>query len=167
MATRCGSVDPGLILWLLQHGGLSTGEVSSALESSSGLAGMADLPGGSGDMRDVRQAARAGQPAAAAAIAVHAHRLRREIAAMAAAMNGLDVLAFTGGIGEHQPEVRAEAADGLAFLGVALDPARNASARADCDISAPDAPVTALVIAAREDVEIARQCRDLMAEEQA
>ena len=127
---------------------------------------MAGLPGGSGDMRDIRQAARSGHPAAALAIDVHAHRLRREIAAMAAAMSGLDVLAFTGGIGEHQPQVRAEAADGLAFLGVAIDPARNAGARADCDISAPGAPVTTLVITAREDAEIARQCRDLMAEEE-
>ena len=117
-------------------------------------------------MRDIRQAARSGHPAAVLAIDVHAHRLRREIAAMAAAMSGLDVLAFTGGIGEHQPQVRAEAADGLAFLGVAIDPARNAGARADCDISAPGAPVTTLVITAREDAEIARQCRDLMAEEE-
>jgi len=81
------------------------------------------------------------------------------IAAMAAAMNGLDVLAFTGGIGEHQPAVRADAAAGLAFLGVAVDPARNAAAAGDADISAPPAGVAALVIAAREDVEIARQVR--------
>ncbi len=85
-----------------------------------------------------------------AVIAVHAHRLRRKIAAMTTAMNGLDVLAFAGGIGEHQPEVRAEvraeAASGLAFLGVTLDPDRTAGAPADCDISAPGVPVTTLVI---------------------
>lgn len=162
MATRCGSVDPGLIIWLLQHGGLGVDEVSVALESSSGLAGLAGLPSGSGDMRDIRAAARSGEPAARLAIDVHAHRLRREIAAMAAAMNGLDILAFTGGIGEHQPEVRAEAASGLGFLGVAIDPDRNDRARADSDISAPGAPVTTLVITAREDVEIARQARDLL-----
>jgi acetate kinase len=76
---------------------------------------------------------------------------------MAAAMNGLDALVFTGGIGEHDPQVRAEAAAGLGFLGVALDEARNAAATPDADISAPSAPVRTLVVTAREDVEIARQ----------
>ena len=109
MATRSGSVDPGLVVWLLRHGGLSTGEVSDGLEFSAGLAGLADLPGGSGDMRDVRSAADRGNPDARLALDVHAHRLRAGIAAMAAALGGLDTLVFTGGIGEHQGEVRAEA----------------------------------------------------------
>ena len=80
-------------------------------------------------------------PAARLAIDVHLHRLRREIAAMAAAMNGLDALVFTGGIGEHQPQVRAEAAAGLGFLGVAIDPGRNQAASGDADISARTARV--------------------------
>ena len=165
MATRSGSVDPGLVVWLQQHGGLSVAEVSEGLEFRSGLAGLDGLPGGSGDMRDVRLAADRGDPQARLAIDVHAHRLRREIAAMAAALDGLDTLVFTGGIGEHQPPVRAEAADGLGFLGVAVDPGRNAAAQPDCDISAPGAPVRTLVIAAREDIEIARQARAVLAEE--
>jgi acetate kinase len=159
MATRSGSVDPGLLMWLLRDGGLSLDEVSSGLEHAAGLAGLAALPGGSGDMRDVRAAADAGSATARLAIGVHAHRLRREIAAMAAAMNGLDALVFTGGIGEYQPQVRAEAAAGLGFLGVAIDEARNAAAIPDADISASSAAVRTLVIAAREDVEIARQVR--------
>jgi acetate kinase len=160
MATRPGSVDPGLLIWLLQHGGLSLDEVATGLEHSSGLAGLAGLPDGSGDMRDVRAAARAGSPDAALAIGVHAHRLRREIAAMAAALGGLDALVFTGGIGEHQPEVRAETAAGLGFLGVAIDPARNeAATTGDAEISAAPAKVRTLVITAREDIEIARQVR--------
>jgi acetate kinase len=163
MATRSGSVDPGLVVWLQQHGGLSVAEISAGLESRSGLAGLAGLPDGSGDMREVRLAAGRGDPRARLAIDVHAHRLRREIAAMAAALDGLDVLVFTGGIGEHQPEVRTEAADGLGFLGVAVDPGRNAAAQPDCDISAGGAPVRTLVIAAREDVEIARQARAVLA----
>ena len=158
MATRSGSVDPGLLLWLLQRRGLGVEQVAAGLEKESGLAGLADLPGGSGDMRDVRAAADAGNDAARLAIAVYAHRLRREIAAMAAAMDGLDVLVFTGGIGEHQPRVRAEAAAGLGFLGVRLDPDRN-MATADADIGEPGAAVRTLVITAREDVEIARQTR--------
>jgi acetate kinase len=165
MATRSGNVDPGLILWLLRHGGLSVEEMSDGLEHSAGLAGLADLPGGSGDMRDVRLAAARGSPGARLALEVYAHRLRAQIAAMAAALGGLDTLVFTGGIGEHQAETRAEAADGLGFLGVAVDVDRNAAARPDCDISAPGAAVHTLVIAAREDIEIARQTRAALAAE--
>jgi acetate kinase len=163
MATRPGNVDPGLLVWLQQHGGLSVGEISDGLELRSGLAGLAGLPGGSGDMRDVRLAAGRGDPQARLALDVHAHRLRAAIAAMAAAMDGLDCLVFTGGIGEHQPEARAEAASGLSFLGVAVDSGRNATAQPDCDISADGAAVAVLVIAAREDIEIARQARAVLA----
>jgi acetate kinase len=163
MATRSGSVDPGLVVWLQRHGGLSVDEVSDGLEFRAGLAGLAGLPSGSGDMRDVRRAADRGDPQARLAVDVHAHRLRREIAAMAAALDGLDVLVFTGGIGEHQPEVRAEAAAGLGFLGVAVDSGANAAAQPDCDISAPGAAARTLVIAAREDIEIARQSRAVLA----
>jgi acetate kinase len=166
MATRSGSVDPGLLVWLLQHG-LSLDELSCGLEKSAGLAGLACLPGGSGDMREVRAAADAGSAAARLAIDVHTHRLRREIAAMAATMDGLDALVFTGGIGEHQPQVRAEAADGLSFLGVDVNAQRNDRARCggsgnDADISADSASVRTLVITAREDIEIARQVRAVL-----
>jgi len=164
MATRCGSVDPGLIVWLLQHGGLSLGEVAAGLESSSGLSGLAGLRNRSGDMREVRLAADEGEPGARLAVDVHAHRLRREIAAMTTAMNGLDALVFTGGIGEHQPAVRAEAAAGLAFLGVAVDPARNSTTTADGEITGLGATVRTLVVTAREDVEIARQARAVLRE---
>jgi acetate kinase len=160
MATRCGSLDPGLLMWLLQHGGLSPDEVSHGIEHTAGLAGLAALPDRSGDMREVRAAADAGRPSARLAIDVHTHRLRQEIASMAAAMDGLDSLVFTGGIGEHQPRVRAEAAAGLGFLGVAIDPARNdETAGGDSEISASSAEVRTLVITAREDVEIAHQVR--------
>jgi len=160
MATRSGSVDPGLIVWLLQYGQLGVDEVSAGLEKESGLAGLSGLA--SGDMRDVLRAAESGSPAALLAIEVYLHRLRREIAAMAAAMNGLDVLVFTGGIGEHSTQVRAAAATGLEFLGVALDPDRN-QATADAIISTDGSAATALVITAREDLEMARQARRVLA----
>jgi acetate kinase len=162
MATRSGSVDPGLIVWLLQHGGLSLDEVATGLESWSGLSGVANLLNRSGDMREVRLIADEGDPDARLAVDVHAHRLRREIAAMAAAMNGVDALVFTGGIGEHQPAIRAEAAAGLAFLGVAIDPARNDVTYADAEVTAPGAAVRTLVITAREDAEMARQARSVL-----
>jgi len=159
MATRSGSVDPGLILWLLQHGNLSVDEVAAGLEQSAGLAGLSRLR--SGDMREVLRAADAGDKPAQLALDVYVHRLRREIAAMAAAMNGLDVLVFTGGIGEHSPRIRAAAADGLTFLGVSLDPAQD-GVSSDADISGPG-PVRVLVVTAREDIEIARQARAVVA----
>jgi acetate kinase len=161
MATRSGTVDPGLITWLLQHGGLSTDDVADALERRSGLAGLAGLPDGSGDMRDVSRAADDGQPGARLAIEVYLHRLRREIAAMVAAMNGIDALVFTGGIGEHDPPIRAAAVAGLGFLGVSIDAKRN-EATADAIVSGDSAAVPVLVITAREDIEIARQSRDVL-----
>jgi acetate kinase len=162
MATRSGSVDPGLIIWLAQHGGLSVAELGDGLERRSGLAGLARLAGGSGDLRDVSAAARAGDQNARLAIEVYLHRLRREIAAMAAAMNGIDVLVFTGGVGEHDPAIRASAGAGLSFLGVAVDQGRNEAADSDIDISTADAAVRSLRITAREDIEIARQARGLI-----
>jgi acetate kinase len=159
MATRSGSVDPGLVMWLLQHGGLGLAEVATGLEQSAGLAGLSGIP--SGDMRAVLRAADAGDQQAQLALEVYLHRLRREIAAMAAAMNGLDALVFTGGVGEHSPRVRAAAVAGLEFLGVSLDPAQD-GVTSDADISGPG-PVRALVVTAREDIEIARQARGVLA----
>ncbi len=158
MATRSGSVDPGLVLWLVTDAGLPAREVATELERSSGLAG---LTGTSGDMRQVLAAAEAGDDAAMAAMEVYGHRLRREIAAMSATLMGLDALVFTGGVGEHQPAVRAAAA-GLGFLGVGIDPARNETTTGDGEITGEGAPVRTLVVTAREDLEIARQVRQAL-----
>jgi acetate kinase len=154
MASRCGSVDPGLLLWLAEHRGVPVSELSDALEHRSGLTGLA----GTGDMRELL-ARDDGE--ARLALDVYVHRLRAAIAAMAAALGGLDVLAFTGGVGEHAPAVRAAAAAGLGFLGVGLDERRNATATSDADIGADGADVRAVVITAREDLEMARQVRTL------
>jgi acetate kinase len=159
MATRSGSVDPGLIVWLASADRVPLADLADGLEHRSGLAGLAGLAGGSGDMREVTAAAEAGEPAARLALGVHAHRLIACVAAMAAAMQAL---VFTGGIGEHVPAVRADAAAGLRFLGVAVDPARNASAAGDADISAEGATVRTLVLTAREDLEVARGVRAVL-----
>ncbi|MDQ4097831.1 MAG: acetate/propionate family kinase [Actinomycetota bacterium] len=160
MATRSGTVDPGLVLWLVTHAGLPAAEVTEALERSSGLAGLSAT---SGDMREVVAGAAAGDRAAVLALEVYVHRLRREIGAMVAVLGGLHALVFTGGIGEHQPSIRAAAAEGLGFLGVALDAEANAATAADGDLSAPGASARTLVVTAREDVEIARQVRRVLA----
>jgi acetate kinase len=155
MATRSGSVDPGLLMWLLEHGGQSVSDVSDALEHRSGLLGLA----GSADMRAVLACAADGEPDARLARDAYVHRLRGLIAAMAAAMDGLDALVFTGGVGERSSEIRSAAAEGLGFLGVAIDAQADAEAVPDVDVSAPGARVRTLVIAAREDLEIAREVR--------
>jgi acetate kinase len=95
---------------------------------------------------------------------VYVHRLRREIAGMAAAMNGLDALVFTGGVGEHQPPVRSAAVAGLGFLGLRLDEELNRTADGDTDLTAPGAKTSTLLVAAREDHEIAHHVRAVLAE---
>jgi acetate kinase len=160
MATRSGSVDPGLIAWLAAR--MPAAELADALEHRSGLAALAGLPDDSGDFRAVAAAADRGDPAARLALAVHEHRLVAAVAAMAAAMNGMDALTFTGGIGEHAAELRAAATARLAFLGVVVDQGRNASASADAEISAEGAPVRTLVVTAGEDLEIARAVIDVL-----
>jgi acetate kinase len=157
MATRSGSVDPGLLLWLLEQADVDEHQLAVSLEHESGLVGMAGTP----DMAEVVKRAEAGQPDAGLAFDVYVHRLRAGIAAMSAAMDGLECLVFTGGVGENAPAVRAAAADGLGYLGVRVDPDRNA-ANADAEIGSPTAVVRTLVVTAREDIEIARQVRELL-----
>ena len=147
MATRSGSVDPGMLVWLLQHGGVGIEEMSDALEHRSGLLALA----GTADMREVLAGARAGDAQAILARDVYVHRLRALIAGMTASLGGLDALVFTGGVGERSSEIRTAAARGLGFLGVAVDPALDAEASPDTDVSAPLSTVSTLVIQARED----------------
>jgi acetate kinase len=155
MATRSGTVDPGLVLWLADHVGMPPAELGAALEHRSGLLGLA----GTSDMRAVLARAEDGDDAARLARDVYVHRLRAETAAMTAALGGLDTLVFTGGVGENSAEIRARAAEGIRFLGVAINEDANAGAHPDADIRAGGSPVRVLVIAAREDLEIARQVR--------
>ena len=155
MATRSGSLDPGLILWLEEHMGMPPSELASTLEQRSGLVGLA----GSDDMKAILER---DDDDARLAVEVYVHRLRREIAAMAASLDGLDVLVFTGGVGERAASIRARAAEGLGFLGVELDARRNEDAQPDADIGA--GPVRTIVIAAREDLEIARGVRSALLE---
>ena len=159
MATRSGSVDPGLVLWLEEHEQLTPHEVATALEQRSGLLALA------GDGRHARGRGAAPGPAtpdAHLALDVYGHRLVGAIAAMAAALGGLDVLAFTGGVGEHSARIRADAVARVRWLGVALDEHRNAAAHTDAEIGAHGAAVRIVVVAAREDLQIARETRALL-----
>ena len=158
MATRSGSIDPGLLLWLAQRPEMTFQDLAAGLEHRSGLAGLAGTP----DMRAVLAAAEAGAPEAQLAVDVYIHRLRAGIAAMAASLGGLDGLVFTGGVGENAPTVRQDAADGLGFLGIAIDEDRNNGIRGDGEIGSASATVATLVISAREDLEIALEVRQVL-----
>jgi acetate kinase len=158
MATRSGSVDPGLLLWLIDQGDVSGADMAYVLEHESGLLGLA----GTADMREVLTRSGAGDAAARLALDTYVHRLRGLVGSMAAALGGLDVLAFTGGVGERSAEIRAAAAAGLGFLGVAVDPARNEAVDGDTEISGGGAAARTVVVRAREDLEIASQVRALL-----
>lgn len=158
MATRSGSIDPSVPLWLQANAGLTRAEVQEALERDSGLVGLA----GTADMREVLRRAANGDAGAALARDVYVHTLRAGIARMAATMGGIDAVVFTGGVGEHSSEIRSQAAAGLEFLGIRLDEPRNRQAAGDTDVSAAGAPVRALVVETREDIQMARETRVLL-----
>ncbi|QGN33467.1 acetate/propionate family kinase [Microlunatus sp. Gsoil 973] len=153
MATRSGTVDPGMVLWLEEHQKLSPAEVTQMLESGSGMLALA----GTKDQREVEAGVRAGDRRATAALEVQLHRLVTSICAMAGSMGGVDVLAFTGGVGEHSSLVRQSVCRRLDWLGVAIDEARNDSAQPDLDLTGGGARVRSVVVTAREELEMARE----------
>lgn len=156
MGTRSGSVDPGVLIHLMRiTPSLGADALDRMLNHESGLLG---ISGVSSDMREVVQAARGGNQRAQLAFDIFVHRLQLEIGAMAASLNGVDVLVFTAGIGENSPEVRKAACEKLAFLGIQMHDSRNASVEPDTEISTPDSKVRVLVIRAQEDWAIAREC---------
>jgi acetate kinase len=153
MGTRSGDIDPAAVVALLRAG-MSVDEVDGLLNRRSGLLGLT----GSGDMRDVQGAADGGDAAAEAALAVYRHRIRHYVGAYAASLGGLDAIVFTAGVGENNGTLRRQALDGLGFLGVRVDDARNDSpSREARRISPDDAAVAVLVIPTAEELEIARQ----------
>lgn len=161
MARRSGALDPGALLWVMRRERLTPERADHALEHESGLLGVSGV---SSDMRAVAAAADGGERRARLAIGVYVHRLSAAIAAMAAAMGGLDGVVFTGGVGEGSALVRARACEPLRFLGIAIAPGLNDSGAAgDRELTAPGAAVRTLVVRAREDIEIAAETRRLLA----
>jgi acetate kinase len=156
MATRSGSVDPGLLLWVQRHSGCNAEQMESELDRDSGLLALS----GHADIREVIAGAEAGEERCGLAFDVYLHRLTAGVAAMAAAMGGIDAFVFTGGVGEHLGRVRAEACERLRFLGIELDLTANRAAGGDAVISAAGAGV--VVVTAREDIEIARGVRSTL-----
>jgi acetate kinase len=159
MGTRSGSVDPGILTYLMRRSPLTGEQLDEILNRKSGLLGVSGI---SGDMRQILAAMRNGSDRAKLAFAIYVHRLRAGIGAMAAVLGGIDALVFTAGVGENSPEVRAAACENLGFLGVKLDAKKNAKPSLDQDISADGSSVRVFVIAAQEDWGIARQCWKLV-----
>ena len=150
MGTRCGAIDPGVLLYLLQKEKMSADEVQHLLYEKSGLLGV------SGVSADMRALLASREAAACEAIDLFTFRVAAEVAVMANTLAGLDGLVFTGGIGEHAAEIRQQICDRLAWLGVHLD--AEANARGQQNIAAMDSRVDVLVIATSEETTIARHC---------
>jgi acetate kinase len=148
MGTRCGAIDPGVLVHMIDQYGFNARDLEDLIYRKSGLLGVSGM---SSDMRTLRASV---EPAAREAIALFVYRIIREIGSLTAALGGLDAIVFTGGIGENDSETRAEVAAGCAWLGITLDEAANRSARTS--ISASNSTVGAFVIPTNEELEIAQ-----------
>jgi acetate kinase len=155
MGTRCGDIDPAIVTYLMESEGLSTQQVETLLNNKSGLQG---LSGVSNDMRELERAAVGGNADARLAIDVFCHRVQKYVGAYAAVMGGLNVLVFTGGIGENQASVREKVCEGLGFLGIRVSRSKNA--RHAANIGSGRTPV--LVIHTNEELAIARDTRRVL-----
>ncbi len=159
MGTRSGTVDPGILVFLMRQGQSNADGIDRLLNYESGLLGVSGM---SGDMREILAAIERGHERAKLAFEIYVHRLRAAISALAAAMGGMDVLVFTAGVGENSAEVRAAACNRLDFLGVRLDACTNARPNLDADVSTASSQVRVLVIRAEENWAIARECWTLL-----
>ena len=155
MGTRSGSVDPGILIHLLREEKYSAQKLEQVLNKESGLRGISAI---SNDMRQVLSAMRAGNSRAQLAFDMFVHRLRASIGAMLASLGEVDVIVFTGGIGENSPEVRAAACEAFKCLSLRIEAEENGAPRGDCDISGDESAVRILVIRAQEEWAIAQEC---------
>jgi acetate kinase len=159
-ATRHGDVDVFAVLFAMEREGWSVGEMRRALAGTGGLAGISGIAGG--DVRDLIAAADAGHVRAGLALGVFAYQVRKTIGAYAAAMGGLDAVAFTGGIGENSARLRSECCQGLEFLGIRLDCERNERESGDRVVSAGGTPVAVVALATNEELVVARRAWRLL-----
>jgi acetate kinase len=155
MGTRSGSVDPGILTYLMRERSLQAQEIDDVLNKESGLLGISGI---SGDMREILSSMKQGHSRAKLAFDIYVHRLQAGIGAMVSVLGGIDALVFTAGVGENSAEVRAAACAPLRFLGLKLDASANAQRGPDGDIAASDSTVRVLIIRAQEDWTIAKEC---------
>ena len=158
MATRSGSLDPGILTYVMEYKGMDGKQLDVALNDQSGLLGVS---GFSADMREVL-AKSADNADARLAIDVYVHRIRQTIGSMAATLGGIDAMVFTAGIGENSPEIRRRVCENMEFLGLELDQKANETSRPDADLATPTSPARILVLATREDLTIVRETHRLL-----
>ncbi|MGA3213773.1 MAG: acetate kinase [Terriglobales bacterium] len=164
MGTRSGSVDPGILTYLMRQKRLTGRKLDELLNRHSGLLGISGI---SGDMRQILAAVENGDERAKLAFEIYVHRLRSGIGAMIAVLGGIDALVFTAGVGENSSEVRAAVCDNLRYAGVVLDSAKNTRPASDRDISSTVSAAHVLIIRAQEDWEIARSCWEIQKKQSA
>lgn len=159
MGTRAGDIDASVIFHLVDQLGYSLSEVSELLNKKSGMQGLTGLS----DMRDINKAAEAGNEDAAMATAIYTYRIKKYIGAYAAILNGLDAVVFTAGVGENAANIRELVCSNLQYLGINIDSEKNLKAGgAMREVNTATSPVKILVIATNEELEIARQCYELL-----
>ena len=162
MGTRCGDIDPAIVLNVMDNHNLSTKEMDTLMNKKSGVLG---ISGVSSDFRDLGQAAAEGNERAQLALDMFHYQVRKEIGAFAAAMGGVEVITFTAGVGENGIEDRAAIAEGLEYLGAKLDPQRNNVRGKDALISTDDSTVKMYVIPTNEEIMIARDTKDIVSKQ--
>ena len=158
MGTRCGSIDPALVAFMMEKERLDTKEVNDLMNKKSGVLGVSGV---SSDFRDVTEAAASGNEKAALALDMFCYQVRKTIGQMAAAMGGLDIIVFTAGIGENNGAIRKKIVNGLEFMGVAIDDVKNSVSGEEIDISADSAAIRTMVIPTNEELAIARETQRL------
>lgn len=159
MGTRCGSIDPAIVTYLISELGYTADEVNTLMNKKSGILGVSGL---SSDFRDIRDAAKKGDKRSQLALDMFYYKIKQFIATSAVAMKGLDVVVFTAGVGENSAEAREGMCEGLEFLGIAIDSIKNDVAGEIADITAAGAKVKALVIPTNEELMIAKDTLELV-----
>lgn len=159
MGTRCGDIDPAIVVYMQESLNMSLKEVYNVLNKESGVLGISQL---SSDMRDIEEAAESGNKAAKMALEIYIYRIAKYIGAYTAAMNGVDAIVFTAGVGENSPVVRKRVCDYLGYLSVKIDKEKNNSKSKEAIISIPDSKVAVLVVPTNEELVIARDTKEII-----
>jgi acetate kinase len=159
MGTRCGTIDPAIVTFLMQNEGLSAKEVDGVMNKKSGVLG---ISGVGSDFRDIEAAANSGNKRAALALEIFCYRVRYTIGQYAAAMGGVDAVVFTAGIGENSATIRKACVNGLEFMGIKLDEKKNETRGKELVISTDDAKVAVLLVPTNEELMIARDTKEIV-----
>ncbi|KKG11786.1 acetate kinase [Methanosarcina sp. 2.H.T.1A.6] len=158
MGTRCGSIDPAVVPFIMEKEGLTTREIDTLMNKKSGVLGVSGL---SNDFRDLDEAASQGNRRAELALEIFAYKVKKFIGEYSAVLNGADAVVFTAGIGENSASIRKRILSGLDGIGITLDEEKNKIRGQEIDISTPDATVRVFVIPTNEELAIARETKEI------